>query len=73
VLVEHTGNPDYMRVYFNGTQLYNNGDPSGSATLSLDTNALGLSVGAWYQVQIDLGFVSNTATAIKLIWQDPTA
>lgn len=71
--VEYTANPDYFRIYYNGTQVYNNNDPSGSATLSIDLNSLGLTVGTWYELRCDAAFVAGSALALKLLWESPVA
>lgn len=73
IYVTFTNNPDYFRVYYNGVQLYNNGDPSGTLNLSLDTNSLGLTVGTWYELRIDAAFVAGSALQLKLMWASPTA
>jgi len=72
VLVDWTNNADYIRVYYNNTKVHDDGDPSGSDTIKCDLNSLGLTVGNWYQVRVEVGFVAGSSMDLKLIYEYPT-
>lgn len=72
VLVSFVNNADYFNVKFNGSTVYTNGDPSGTPTIKCDLNSLGLTVGNWYVVQVDCGFVAGSSMDLKLIYEFPT-
>ena len=72
VLVSFVNNADYFNVKFNGTSVYTNGDPSGTPTIKCDLNSLSLTVGNWYVVQVDCGFVGGSSMDLKLIYEYPT-
>ncbi len=72
VLVTFVNNADYFNVKYNTTSVYTNGDPSGTPTIKCDLNALSLTVGNWYTVQIDCGFVAGSSMDLKLIYEYPT-
>ena len=72
VLVSFVNNADYFNVKYNGTTVYTNGDPSGTPTIKIDLNALSLTVGNWYVVQVDCGFVAGSSMDLKLIYEYPS-
>ena len=72
VLVTFVNNADYFNVKYNGSTVYTNGDPSGTPTIKLDLNPLSLTVGNWYTVQVDCGFVGGSSMDRKLIYELPT-
>jgi len=72
VLVDWTNNADYLRIYYNNTKIHDDGDPSGSDSLKLDLNSLGLTVGNWYEVRFEFGFVGGSAMDLKLFYEHPT-
>ena len=72
VLVSFVNNADYFNVKFNGTSVYTNGDPSGTPTIKCDLNSLSLTVGNWYVVQVDCGFVGGSSMDLKLIYEYPS-
>ncbi len=72
VLVDWTNNADYIRVYYNNTKVHDDGDPSGSDTIKCDLNSLSLTVGNWYQVRVEVGFVGGSSMDLKLIYEYPT-
>ncbi len=72
VLVTFVNNADYFNVKYNGSTVYTNGDPSGTPTIKLDLNPLSLTVGNWYTVQVDCGFVGGSSMDLKLIYEFPT-
>ena len=72
VLVSFVNNADYFNVKYNGSTVYTNGDPSGTPTIKCDLNSLGLTVGNWYAVQVDCGFVAGSSMDLKLIYEFPT-
>ena len=72
VLVSFVNNADYFNVKFNGTTVYTNGDPSGTPTIKCDLNSLSLTVGNWYVVQVDCGFVGGSSMDLKLIYEYPS-
>jgi len=72
VLVSFVNNADYFNVKYNTTTVYTNGDPSGTPTIKIDLNPLSLTVGNWYVVQVDCGFVGGSSMDLKLIYEYPT-
>ena len=72
VLVSFVNNADYFNVKYNGSTVYTNGDPSGTPTIKIDLNPLSLTVGNWYVVQVDCGFVGGSSMDLKLIYEFPT-
>ena len=72
VLVSFVNNADYFNVKYNGSTVYTNGDPSGTPPIKCDLNSLGLTVGNWYTVQVDCGFVAGSSMDLKLIYEFPT-
>ena len=72
VLVSFVNNADYFNVKYNNSTVYTNGDPSGTPTIKCDLNSLGLTVGNWYVVQVDCGFVAGSSMDLKLIYEFPT-
>lgn len=72
VLVTFVNNADYFNVKYNGSTIYANGDPSGTPTIKCDLNPLSLTVGNWYPVQVDCGFVGGSSMDLKLIYEYPT-
>ncbi len=72
VLVDWTNNADYLRIYYNNTKIHDDGDPSGSDSLTLDLNSLGLTVGNWYEIRAEVGFVGGSAMNLKLIYEYPS-
>ncbi len=72
VLVSFVSNADYFNVKYNGTSVYTNGDPSGTPPIKCDLNSLGLTVGNWYTVQVDCGFVGGSSMDLKLIYEYPS-
>jgi hypothetical protein len=72
VNVVWTNNADYLRIYYNGTKIHDDGDPSGTDALKLDLNPLSLTVGTWYEIRAEFGFVAGSAMDLQLIWEFPT-
>ncbi len=72
VIVSFTNTTDYFNVKYNGSTVYSNGNPSGTPTISCDLNSLGLTVGNWYVVQVDCGFVAGSNMDLKLIYEYPS-
>jgi hypothetical protein len=72
VLVSFVNNADYFNVKYNGSTVYTNGDPSGTPTIKIDLNSLSLTVGNWYVVQIDCGFVGGSSMDLKLVYEYPS-
>jgi hypothetical protein len=72
VLVSFVNNADYFNVKYNGSTIYTNGDPSGTPPVKGDLNSLGLTIGNWYTVQVDCGFVAGSSMDLKLIYEWPT-
>lgn len=72
VLVTFVNNADYFNVKYNGSTVYTNGDPSGTPTIKIDLNPLSLTVGGWYVVQVDCGFVAGSSMDLKLIYEFPS-
>lgn len=72
VLVSFVNNADYFNVKYNGTSVYTNGDPSGTPTIKIDLNPLSLTVGSWYVVRVDCGFVGGSSMDLKLIYEYPS-
>ena len=72
VLVDWVNNADYLRIYYNGTKVHDDGDPSGSDTIKCDLNSLGLTVGNWYAIRAEFGFVAGSSMDLKLIYEFPT-
>lgn len=66
-------NCDYIKIYYNGTLVKNDGDPNAAETYSIDLNALGLTVGNWYEIEVQTAFTSAGSLALKLMWESPTA
>lgn len=66
-------NCDYIKIYFNGTLVKNDGDPDAAETYSIDLNALGLTVGQWYEIEVQTAFTGTGELKLKLMWQSPTA
>ncbi len=66
-------NCDYIKIYYNGTQVMNDGDPDAAQTYSMDLNALGLTVGNWYEVELQTAFVGTGELKFKIMWESITA
>jgi len=62
-------NCDYIKIYYNGTQVKNDGDPDAAETYSIDLNALGLTVGNWYEIEVQTAFVGTGELKLKLMWE----
>ncbi len=66
-------NCDYIKIYYNGTQVMNDGDPDAAQTYSIDLNALTLTVGNWYEIEVQTAFVGTGELKLKIMWESPTA
>lgn len=70
---ETTGTCDFIKITYNGTLVKNDGDPDASETYSIDLNSLGLTVGQWYEIQVETAFVGTAELRFKLMWESATA
>ena len=66
-------NCDYIKIYYNGSQVMNDGDPDAAQTYSIDLNALTLTVGNWYEIEVQTAFVGTGELKLKIMWESPTA
>lgn len=66
-------NCDYIKIYYNGSQVMNDGDPDAAQTYSMDLNALTLTVGNWYEIEVQTAFVGTGELKLKIMWESPTA
>ena len=61
---------DYIKVIYNGVQVLNDGDPDPAQTYSIDLNSLGLTVGVWYEIEMQTAFAGTGELRFKLLWED---
>ncbi len=66
-------NCDYIKIYYNGSQVMNDGNPDAAQTYSMDLNALTLTVGNWYEIEVQTAFVGTGELKLKIMWESPTA
>lgn len=68
-------NCDYIKIYYNGTQVMNDGDPDAAQTYSMDLQTLipSLVVGNWYEIEVQTAFVGTGELKLKIMWESPTA
>ena len=64
-------NCDYIKIYYNGTQVKNDGDPDAAETYSMDLQTLipSLVVGNWYEIEVQTAFVGTGELKLKLMWE----
>lgn len=66
-------NCDFIKITYNGTLVLNDGDPDAAQTYSIDLNSLGLTVGNWYEIQVETAFTGGGELKFKLMWESETA
>ena len=66
-------NCDYIKIYYNGSQVMNDGDPDAAQTYSMDLNALTLTIGNWYEIEVQTAFVGTGELKLKVMWEQNTA
>ena len=66
-------NCDYIKIYYNGSLVKNDGDPDPAEPYSIDLNSLGLTIGNWYEIEVQTAFVGTGELKFKIMWESPTA
>ena len=66
-------NCDYIKIYYNGSLVKNDGDPDAAETYSVDLNSLGLTIGNWYEIEVQTAFTGTGELKFKIMWESPTA
>ena len=64
---------DYIKIYANGVQILNDGDPDAAQTYSIDLNPYSLTTGVWYEIEVATAFTGTGELKFKLMWEQPTA
>ena len=66
-------NCDYIKIYYNGSLVKNDGYPDAAETYSVDLNSLGLTIGNWYEIEVQTAFTGTGELKFKIMWESPTA
>lgn len=68
-----TGGCDYVKVYYNGVQVLNDGSPSVPVTYHIDLNPFGFTLGSLYPVQINTHFSGSGSFDLQIFWENDDA
>lgn len=70
---------DYIKIYYNGTLIKDDGDPDAAETYSIDLNNTGIitptpTIGQWYEIEVKTAFLNTSGELkLKLMWESATA